>query len=246
MESDDNRGWRVGRLARATGVTVRTLHHYEETGVLVPSGRTEAGHRLYADADLRRLYRILALRELGMSLAEIRAALDGGADLGAVLAAHLAHVERSIERHEALRDRLARLCAQAGEGISTDDLIRTIEGMAVHEKYFTKEQRDTLARRRDELGDQAIEQTQAEWRDLAAALRTHIDAGDDPAAAEVRPLAKRARELVRAFTGGDPAMYASLERMYQNEDPETASRGVMDGEVMAYLRRALEALPRIG
>jgi MerR family transcriptional regulator, thiopeptide resistance regulator len=236
---------RVGDLAASTGVTVRTLHHYEQVGVLVPSQRTEAGHRLYSDADVRHLYRIMALRELGMSLAEVREALDG-AELGDVLAAHLAHVERTIARQQALRDRLARLCEQAGEGVSTDDLVRTIEGMAMHERYFTKEQRDTLARRREELGEEAIERTQGEWRELAAALRAHIEAGDDPAAAAVQPLAQRARELVRAFTGGDPAMYASLERMYQNEDPVTASRGVMDGEMMAYLRRALEGLPRTG
>ena len=53
-------------------MTVRTLHHYEEVGVLVPSERTEAGHRVYGDADVRPLYRIMALRQLGMSLAEIR------------------------------------------------------------------------------------------------------------------------------------------------------------------------------
>jgi len=244
--SEETGGWRVGRLARATGVTVRTLHHYEAIGVLVPSGRSEAGHRLYARADVRRLYRILALRELGMSLAEIRETLDDGADLGAVLRAHLAHVERSIGRRQALRDRLARLCTQAEEGISTADLVTTIEGMAMHERYFTKEQRETLARRWDELGGDAAGRTEEEWRELAAALRGRMEAGDDPSAPAVRPLARRARELVRAFTGGDPAMYASLERMYQKEDPATVSRGVMDGEVMAYLRRALEALPRAG
>lgn len=65
-------GWRVGRLAEATGVTVRTLHHYEDVGLLVPSGRSEAGHRVYGDADIRRLYRVMALRALGMKLAEIR------------------------------------------------------------------------------------------------------------------------------------------------------------------------------
>ncbi len=244
--TDETSGWRVGRLARATGVTVRTLHHYETIGVLVPSGRSEAGHRLYADADLRRLYRIVALRELGMSLAQIRETLDDGADLGAVLRAHLVHVERSIDRRRALRDRLARLCTRAEEGISTDDLVTTIEGMAMHERYFTKEQRETLARRWDELGGDAVGRTEEEWRELAAALRGHMEAGDDPSAPAVRPLAQRARELVRAFTGGDPAMYASLERMYQNEDPGTVSRGVMDGEVMAYLRRALGALPHAG
>jgi hypothetical protein len=180
-----------------------------------------------------------------MSLAEIRETLDDGAELGAVLRAHLTHVERSIDRRRALRDRLARLCAQAEEGISTDELIATIEGMAMRERYFTKEQRDTLARRREEL-DEAITRTEEEWRELAAVLRRHVDAGDDPAGPDVQPLAQRARELVQAFTGGDPAMYASLERMYQNEDAATASRGTMDGEMMAYLRRAMEALPRTG
>ena len=235
--------WRVGRLAAATGVTVRTLHHYEEVGVLVPSGRTEAGHRVYADADVRRLYAVMALRDLGMPLAQIRATLEGGADLAGVLRAHLAHVEEELEHRRILRDRLAGLCERIGDGISTGDLVATIEGMAMQERYFTQEQLDTLARRRDELGDAAIERSQQEWAELADALRAHMAAGDDPAAPAVRPLAQRARELVRAFTGGDPAMYASLQRMYENEDPAAVSRGTMDADLMAYLRRALEALP---
>jgi len=239
-------GWRVGRLAAATGVTVRTLHHYEEVGVLVPSERTEAGHRVYGDRDVRRLYRITALRQLGMSLAEIRETLEDGAGLGEVLRAHLAHVERSIDRQRALRDRLAALCAKVDEGVSTLDLVTTIEGMAMQDRYFTEEQRATLARRREELGAEAIRGLEDEWRELAAALRTHMEAGEDPASAPVQPLARRARELVRAFTGGDPAMYASLDRMYQYEDPAAVSRGVMDGDVMRYLRRAIEALPRTG
>lgn len=52
--------WRVGQLAGATGVTVRSLHHYDEIGLLVPSEQTTAGHRLYSEADVQRLYRILA------------------------------------------------------------------------------------------------------------------------------------------------------------------------------------------
>jgi DNA-binding transcriptional MerR regulator len=242
----EDTGWRVGRLAAATGVTVRTLHHYEEVGVLTPSGRTDAGHRVYADADVRRLYAVMALRDLGMSLAQIRATLDGGADLAGVLRAHLAHVEESLEHRRVLRDRLAGLCARLGDGISTDELVQAIEGMAMQERYFTKEQLDTLARRREELGGEAIERSQDEWRELGEALRAHMAAGDDPAAPEVQPLARRARGLVRAFTGGDPAMYASLKAMYENEDPVTASRGTMDAELIAYLRRALEALPHTG
>jgi DNA-binding transcriptional MerR regulator len=54
----------VGRVAKATGLTVRTLHHYDELGLLVAGGRTEAGYRLYDQDDLRRLFHIVALRRM--------------------------------------------------------------------------------------------------------------------------------------------------------------------------------------
>lgn len=66
----------VGEVARHAGVTVRTLHHYEEIGLLVPSGRSSAGYRLYDHGDLERLQRILAYRELGFALDKVAAILD--------------------------------------------------------------------------------------------------------------------------------------------------------------------------
>lgn len=66
----------VGELARISGVTVRTLHHYDEIGLVVPSERTAAGYRLYADEDVLRLQQVLVFRELGLSLPEIASALD--------------------------------------------------------------------------------------------------------------------------------------------------------------------------
>ena len=53
--------WSVGQLARAGGVTVRTLHYYEEIGLVPASERTASGHRRYTDADVRRLYQVRAL-----------------------------------------------------------------------------------------------------------------------------------------------------------------------------------------
>ena len=55
--------WKVGSLASATGLTVRTLHHYDHIGLVSPSGRTPSGHRLYEESDVRRLYQVLALRQ---------------------------------------------------------------------------------------------------------------------------------------------------------------------------------------
>jgi len=70
------RTYQVSEVARIAGVSVRALHHYDAIGLLVPSGRTEAGYRLYDDEDLLRLQQILIGRELGMPLEEIKRSLD--------------------------------------------------------------------------------------------------------------------------------------------------------------------------
>jgi MerR family transcriptional regulator, thiopeptide resistance regulator len=90
----------VGRAAEIAGVTVRTLHHYDEIGLLAPGGRSSAGHRRYDDADLERLQQILLYRELGFTLDEIAAILDDP-DVEARI-----HLRR---QHGLLKDRIARL-----------------------------------------------------------------------------------------------------------------------------------------
>ena len=69
-------GLKVGELARRTGLTVRTLHHYDEIGLLRPSQHMVSGHRLYTAADVARLQRVLSLRQLGFGLEEVRQCLD--------------------------------------------------------------------------------------------------------------------------------------------------------------------------
>ena len=61
----------VGDVAKVTGLTVRTLHHYDEIGLVVPNGRSASGYRLYSDADLERLHRVCTYRDLGFTLDEI-------------------------------------------------------------------------------------------------------------------------------------------------------------------------------
>src|SRR6516165_7425563 len=67
---------KIGELARRTGLTVRTLHHYDAIGLLHPSLHTEAGHRLYTADDIARLQQVLSLRQLGFSLDQVRECLD--------------------------------------------------------------------------------------------------------------------------------------------------------------------------
>jgi DNA-binding transcriptional MerR regulator len=72
--------WTVGQVADLFGVTVRTLHHYDEIGLLVPSERSRAGYRLYTDGDLTRLQQVVVYRRLEMPLDEIATLLEGGED----------------------------------------------------------------------------------------------------------------------------------------------------------------------
>lgn len=125
---------RVGELARAAGLTVRTLHHYDQIGLLVAAARTETGHRLYSDADIERLYRINLLRRLGLSLAEIGKALDDPAwNLKAALGAHVHELERRLDQERRLHGRLAHLLATLGGSQSalTDDLLTILEEMTM-------------------------------------------------------------------------------------------------------------------
>lgn len=106
-------GRRIGEVAAAAGVTIRTLHHYEATGLLAPAARNHAGYRLYDDDTVERIYRICVLRRLGMSLAEIARALDGDEwSLAAALAAHLDDVEKRLTAANRLRAGLVQLLAE--------------------------------------------------------------------------------------------------------------------------------------
>ncbi len=141
-------GRRVGELATATGLTVRTLHYYEEIGLLAASSRTAAGHRLYDDADVERLYRICLLRRLGLPLGEIGQALDDPAwSLHAAMATHLREVERRLESANRLRSRLAGLVAAIGPPAR-----RSADGRSV-DRLPADERSDELALQRRIDGD---------------------------------------------------------------------------------------------
>ncbi|MGH8908794.1 MAG: MerR family transcriptional regulator [Egibacteraceae bacterium] len=92
----------VGQVAGFAGVTVRTLHHYGEIGLLAPSGRSAAGYRRYDEPDLERLQQVLFYRELGFRLEEIATILD---EPNADAAAHLRR------QHRLLTQRISRLQA---------------------------------------------------------------------------------------------------------------------------------------
>jgi MerR family transcriptional regulator, thiopeptide resistance regulator len=243
----DDHSHTVGALAKAAGLTVRTLHHWDAIGLLVPAERAGNGYRRYGREDVARLYRILALRRLGLSLDEIAAVLErDGPDLRDAVHAHLARVEEQIAAQAALRDRLVRILDAFGDpaGPSADELIETIEVMTMHEQYYTPEQLEQLAARREALGEEGMRKAQDDWAELITAVEAEREKGTDPADPRVQELAGRWQALVQAFTGGDPAITVSLKRMYDEQGAAQASRGVMSPGLSDYVGRAMAARAR--
>jgi DNA-binding transcriptional MerR regulator len=243
-EQQQTRPLRVGEVAKATGLTVRTLHHYDEIGLLVPSERSGAGYRLYSDGDVRRLYRILALRGMGFTLEEIATTLvREGEDPRPAIRRHLERIDEQLRLGRRLRGRLTRILdlLDHADEPSGDQFIEAIEVMTRMERYYTPEQREQLEQRAAALGEDGLRRAEAEWAELIAAVEAERTAGTDPADPKLDPLVERWTGLIEQFTGGDPGVRASLQRMYEHEGPERASRGAVSAETMAYARRAIDA-----
>src|SRR5512147_3099846 len=97
--------FKVGELAKRSGLTVRTLHHYDAIGLLRPSARSDSGYRLYNRNDVARLHQIQALRRFGLSLAEVGASLAGsGVDLVSIVERQIRMLDESIAQSAMLRD----------------------------------------------------------------------------------------------------------------------------------------------
>jgi len=230
--------WKIGELARRTGLTVRTLHHYDEIGLLSPAERSDGGHRVYDEADVQRLYRIVSLRSLGFPLDAIGQALDSKTfDPKEAVDDHLRRLEAQIAQEQQLLDKLRML----RQRLDADDFLTTIEEITMRERYYTPEQLDQLEQRRQALGEDAIKDVEREWAEIFATLKQEMDNGTDPADPRLRPIGERSRELLEMFTGGDPGIQASLKRMYETEGPEKASRGMADPAVFEYLAQVRAA-----
>lgn len=236
----------VSQVARRTGVTVRTLHHYEACGLLPPAGRSGAGYRLYGELELRRLQHIVSLKALGFTLDAIRASLDADAPtLAEALLQQVARLRETIIRQHALLARLEQLEQRlaAGEVIDGNTLLSTIEASTIMENYLSDEQRETIRRHGEMLGAERIGEVEQAWPQVIAGMSTAMQSNKDPASDEARALAQQWRSLLREFTGGDAGIQRSLNSMFKQEPASMQQHTGIDPALMAYASKAIAALP---
>ena len=230
--------FKIGDLASRTGVSIRTLHHYDKIRLLSPAHRSQSGHRLYGRRDVLRLQQIVLLKQIGLSLDEVREVLDRPqTDVRRVIGSHIARLKEQVARQQDLCRRLEAIAARP-ESASVEEIIKSIEVMTMFEKYYTKEQLEQLKKRAEELGEDRIRAAEAEWPKLIAEVRAELQRGTDPKDPRVQALAKRWNELVLGFTGGDPGITQSLKNFYKGE-PQYAAQQNLDGQVFDYVRKAL-------
>lgn len=239
----DEGPWKVGDLARRTGLSIRTLHWYDQLGLLRPSQRTASGHRLYGPADVQRLQQIRSLRHLGFTLEEILDCLRRGRFTPAkVLRLHLAELKEQIRRERHLAGRLERLADRldAAGVVSVDELMTIIEEITMSEHNLTPEQLAEVQARGRMLGEAHIRAVEAEWPALIARVRAELDKGTPPSDPRVQEMAHRWRELAHEFTGGNPGIEQAVAQRYR-QNPELRQRTGLDGRIFAYVQQAWTA-----
>lgn len=241
---------KVGTLSELSGITVRTLHYYDEIGLLKPSRRTESGHRIYTEIDIERLQQIKSLQGLGFSLSEIQKMLTQHSRTPVkILERHINLLNDQIEAMIRLRHRLESLAGRyrSKQRISVEELLQTIKEIAKMDKYYTPEQLEKLRERGKMLGEDAIRKAEQEWLAVFNDFKKAMDEGEEVESDRVQSIAERANNLIHAFTGGDPGITKSLSNMYRKEDgPKIMAQHGMhvDPEVWKFMQKALMALKK--
>ena len=222
----------VGQVAQTFGVTVRTLHHYDEVGLLHPSERTRAGYRLYTPDDLQRLSTIVVYRRLDFPLEEIGDLLEAEGD---------EVVEHLRRQRDVVRVRLAqmtdlvdaienRLEAEMNDQPATTEDLKELFGDGYNEEYQAEAERrwgDTDKWKQSQ--ERQARWTKADWAeikagteafeaDLGAAVRAGEPTDGEPAAA----LAERHRASIDRYFDCDHEFQICLAEMYLSDPRFTA------------------------
>ncbi len=216
--------WTVGEVARLAKVSVRTLHHYDSIGLLSPTGRTEAGYRLYGMTDLERLQQVLFFRELGLPLEEIRRVmLDPAFDRGEALRAQRKLLADKARRTEAMLSKIDEALGALDGGWTMNEE----EMFEVFGEFDPKQYEDEVKQR---WGDtdayrESMRRTKSftkeDWKRVTAEQQGVMDAfaevfreglaPDDPRVLEV---VERHRKAIADFYPCSKEMHANLGRMY--------------------------------
>lgn len=244
-------GRTVGSVASSAGVTVRTLHHWESVGLVVPSARTPSGYRLYDPPDVARVRRVVFYRALGMSLEDIGQVLDGSADQQAQmlrarraeLVAHTSHLQQMV----AAVDRLVE-AAETGILLTEDEQVE-IFGASWQPSWVAEAgERWGGSAQWTEYAERAATMTADDWRAVAGeatgltdALAAALSSGVAPGTPEAGALAERHRAWIGTYFACSREMQVCLARSYTDDPRYREHYDSLAPGLATWLRQVVEA-----
>lgn len=235
--------WKVGEVAELAGLTIRTLRYYDQICLFSPSQYTESGHRLYTKADLVRLQPILSLKQMGMSLEEIQLLLSNPEEqtVAEILQTQISRVKKEIEVQQKLVAELenALSAARSNRTMSIPELTKLMEALKMNkEKYFSKQQLDTMESRYENADKQLLKQAEQEFNDLIKEIRLEKEKGASASDEKVQDLAKKWNDIVNAFSEDDRTFRKQAEHFHA-ENPGNELQYEIDGELYQFINQAL-------
>ena len=226
---------KVGDLARRTGLTVRTLHHYDEIGLLKPSGRSEAGYRLYSQADVPRLHGIQTMRQMGLALSDIGALLAGdGMAPERIIGQQIRSLDQQIAQATELRGRLTMLRDGLMAGAEPDmgNWLEALALMTTYGKYFSSAELKHIL--------QNWTLIEADWLIVKDLVRSAMDRQLAPDTPEVQVLAYRWMALMLHWMKGDLDLLERWGHMFRTEPSTQGRNHAPPGEMIEYIETAIK------
>ncbi|MCM3672110.1 MerR family transcriptional regulator [Mesobacillus maritimus] len=233
--------WKIGELAKLTGLTVRTLHHYDQIGLFSASQVSDSGHRIYSESDIRKLQQILSFKQLGLSLEEIKEMLKKQSlDRVQVIKMQMQKVKKQIQLQEELYTRLENIYTllDSEKDVSPNQLIQLIEVMNMVEHYFSKEQLDKMKNQTEQFSAEEMKQMESQWSTLIMDIRVEMEKNTPPADPKVTELAKTWKSLINQFSAGDQEIVKSAER-FHSDNPNNPLQYGMDEALYQYINEAM-------
>lgn len=239
-------GYLVKEFARLTKTTVRTLHYYDQIGLLKPSFEKSNGYRVYTDADLLKLQQIVTLKFMGFSLAQIKELLESkGYEAAKSLKIQAGAIKDEIARlREAARavDEVLKLLETKGR-IHRQKLIKIMEVIQMgedvkktwHEKFFTEAELKEFQEVGKKYTPEMIEAYQRRWKELIDEVKQNLGAG--PASEIAQSLAKRWADLFNEAYGEHPHLKAQIRKAYESGAVPQDYR-MFGPEVMEFINKA--------
>jgi DNA-binding transcriptional MerR regulator len=251
----------VSQVAGIAGVSVRTLHHYDEIGLLKPSGRSAAGYRLYSDADLARLQQVLCFRALELSLDDIhRIMTDPAYDVGAALRMQRQLLSERAVKLRALLDAVETAITRLGneEPMREDEMKQMFDGFDPGQYEAEVEQRwgDTEAYK--ESKRRTAKYTKQDWQAIKeeaqapfTRLAELMARGEPPDGVAAMDAAESHRQHIeRRFYTCPRAMHRGLGQLYLDDPRFTANidktaPGLAHYAAQAFAANAARDSPRV-